>query len=172
MRTSRSAIANASGFTLIEIVAAIVLFGIIGAMVSRVLSQSFNSYVMGRNVAETDWQARVALERMTRELRSIRAPSDITMTSASDLSFVDAEGTVIRYCAGGVGTCPGVTGDLMRNSQVLATGVSALGFSYLSKTATATVTPTQVYYVVVSFSATQGAISKSYQVAVNPRNFP
>jgi prepilin-type N-terminal cleavage/methylation domain-containing protein len=160
------------GFTLVEIVAAIVLFGIIGAMVSRVISQSFNSYVIGRNVAETDWQARVAVERMTRELRTIRSPADITINSASDLSFVDADGTTIRYCAGAVGGCPGTAGDLMRNSQVLATGVSALNISYLTKTAVVTATPAQVYYVVVTFTATQGNISKNYQIAVSPRNFP
>jgi prepilin-type N-terminal cleavage/methylation domain-containing protein len=163
---------SSSGFTLIELVAAIVLFGIIGAMVSRVLTQGFNSYITGRNIAETDWQARVALERMTRELRTIRDPASITMTSASDLSFVDVDGATIRYCAGAVGTCPGTTGDLIRNTQVLASGISGLTFSYLTKTSVATVTPTQVYYVAVAFTATQGAIAKNFSVVVSPRNFP
>ena len=160
------------GFTLVEVVAAIVLFGIVAAMTARVLSQGFQSFIMGRNLAETDWQARVALERMTRELRIIRAPADIIMTSGSDLTFTDLDGNAIRFCMGAVGTCPGAAGDLTRNTQALATGVSGLAFSYLTRTGAATATPAQVYYVVIAFTATQGSMSKSYQAVVSPRNFP
>ena len=160
------------GFTLVEVVAAIVLFGVVAAMTARVLSQGFQSFIMGRNIAETDWQARVALERMTRELRIIRAPADIIMTSGSDLTFTDLDGNAIRYCLGTVGTCPGAAGDLTRNTQALATGVSGLAFSYLTRTGAATATPAQVYYVVIAFTATQGSMSKSYQAVVSPRNFP
>ncbi len=160
------------GFTLIEIVVAIVLFGVIGAVVSRVLTQGFESYTTGRNVAEMDWQGRVALERLTRELRTIRSPSSITMTSATDMSFVDVDGATIRYCAGAVGGCPGATGDLVRNTQVLASGISGLTFSYLTRTGASTVTPAQVYYVSVGFTATQGAIDKRFTAVVSPRNFP
>ena len=163
---------TSSGFTLVEIVAAIVLFGIIGAMVSRLLAQGFTAYITGRNIAETDWQGRVALERFTREVRNIRAPSDITITSASDFSFVDVDGTTIRYCLGAVGTCPGATGELMRNTQSLAYGISSVTFSYLTKTNAGTVVPAQIFTILASFTATQGAISKDYTVAVSPRNFP
>ena len=160
------------GFTLVELVASIVLFGVVAAMTARVLGQGFQSFIMGRNIAETDWQARVALERMTRELRAIRAPADIIMTSGSDLTFTDIDGNAIRYCMGTVGTCPGAVGDLTRNMQALATGVSGLAFSYLTSTGAATATPAQVYYVMVALTATQGSMSKSYQAVVSPRNFP
>jgi prepilin-type N-terminal cleavage/methylation domain-containing protein len=162
------------GFTFVELVAVIVLFGIIAAMTASLMGQGFTAYVTGRNIAETDWQARVALERMTRELRSVRAPADITMTSAADLTVVDAEGNSIRYCMGTVGTCPGAVGELMRNAQPLAKGVTALTFTYLTKGPPPAITavPAQVYYIIAAFTATQGTISKNFQVAVSPRNFP
>ncbi len=141
-------------------------------MTAQLMGQGLMAYVTGRNIAETDWQARVALERMTRELRSVRAPSDITMTSTADLTIVDADGNAIRYCIGTVGTCPGAAGELMRNTQPLAKGVSALAFSYLTRTGAVTATPASVYYVIVAFTATQGTISKNFQIAVSPRNFP
>ena len=100
------------------------------------------------------------------------------MTSASDLSFVDVDGNSIRYCMGAVGTCPGVTGELIRFSQPLiwqplATGISGLAFSYLANDGkTTTATPATVYYVGVALTATQGTISKNYQIMVSPRNFP
>ena len=163
---------RANGFTLVEVVAAIVLFGIIGAMVARLLAQGFSAYVTGRNIAETDWQGRVALERFTREVRNVRAPADITITSASDFTFVDVDGNTIRYCLGAVGTCPGAAGELMRNTQPLAYGISGVTFSYLTRTAVATAVPAQVFTIVATFTATQGSISKDYTVAVSPRNFP
>ena len=163
------------GFTFVELIAVIVLMGIVGAMTAQLLGQGFTAYITGRNIAETDWQARVAVERMTRELRAIRSPTatDITMTSASDLSFVDVDGNSIRYCMGAVGTCPGATGELIRISQPLATGISGLAFSYLANDGkTTTATPATVYYVGVALTATQGTISKNYQIMVSPRNFP
>ena len=162
-----------AGFSLIELVIVIVLLGIVSAVAAPFAINAFNAYFTGRDLVETDWQARVALERMTRELRTVRAPAAITMTSGSDLSIVDVDGNAIRYCLGTVGTCPGATGELTRNTQPLATGISGLAFSYLLKDGkTTTAAPASVYYVVVDFTATQGVNSRTYQATVSPRNFP
>jgi hypothetical protein len=109
---------------------------------------------------------------MSRELRTIRAPADLTITSASDISFIDSEGRTIRYCQATVGTCPGIAGELMRNAVPLASGIAGLSFSFLTRTGAATAVPAQVFYVNVDFTAAQGTISRVYQVTVSPRNFP
>jgi prepilin-type N-terminal cleavage/methylation domain-containing protein len=164
--------AGARGFTLMELVMVMVLFGIVAAVAAPVMSSSFQAYFTGRDIAEADWQARVAIERMTRELRAMRAPSDLVITAADNISFVDADGTPIRFCAGGGGGCGGAAGDLMRNGQPLASGISSLGFSFLTRSATPTAIAAQVYYVTVSFTATRGTISKAHRTTVSPRNFP
>lgn len=162
----------ARGFSLIELVMVMVLFGIVAAVAAPVLSSGFQAYFAGRDISEVDWQARVAIERMSRELRAIRAPADLVINAAGDIAFVDVDGNPIRYCLGAVGTCPGVTGDLMRNAQPLASGISGLDFSFLTRAAGATATPAQVYYVTVAFTATRNATSKAHRTTVSPRSFP
>jgi hypothetical protein len=102
----------------------------------------------------------------------VRAPADLTVTPTNEITFVDAGGNSIRYCMGTIGTCPGAAGELTRNTQPLASGVSAFGFTYLDRAGAATTTPALVFYIVVNFTATQGKISKAYQATVSPRNFP
>lgn len=163
---------GARGFSLIELIMVMVVFGIVAVIAAPMIGSGFSAYVTGRDIAETDWQARVAAERMTRELRTIRAPASLTITSASDITFIDVNGTSIRYCQATIGTCPGALGELMRNAEVLASGISGLDFSFLTRAGAATAVPAQVFYVNVGFTATQNAISKAYQFTVSPRNFP
>jgi prepilin-type N-terminal cleavage/methylation domain-containing protein len=160
------------GFSLFELVMVIVVFGIVAAVAAATMGSGFRAYFTGRDIADTDWQARVALERMTRELRAIRAPADLAITSASDITFVDIDGASIRYCQATIGTCPGTAGELMRNSVALASGVGGLQFTYLTRTGAATGVPAQVFYVNVAFTVTQGTMSGTYQGTVGPRNFP
>ncbi len=160
------------GFTLTEMIMVIVVLGIVAAVAAPVMANAFRAYFTGKDIAETDWQARAALERMSRELRTVRAPADLVITSASDLSFTDIDGNVIRYCLGAVGTCPGTAGNLMRNSQSLATGVSGLTLSYLTRTGVATGVAAQVFYIVTGFTMTQNTASKVFTATVGPRNFP
>lgn len=167
MLTSRRLL---SGFTLIELIATLVLVGIVAAVSAPFLGNAFRAYFMTQQIAETDWQGRVAMERLTRELRLLRATSDLTITSAADITFLDVDGNSIRYCLGAVGTCPGSAGNLMRNSQSLASGISALSFTYLTSAGAATVVAANVYYITVGFTATQGANSRTFRGTVSPRN--
>lgn len=163
---------GAAGFTVIEIVVTLVVIGLVTAAAAPFLVSTFQAYVTGKDISETDWQARVATERMTRELRSIRSPADLTITSTSDIRFVDTDGNTIRYCAGAVGGCPGATGELTRNAQPLAFGIGALTFSFLTNTGAPTASAASVYYVTVAFNATRNGVTKAYQFTVGPRNFP
>ena len=164
--------ARETGVSLLELLLVVILFGTLAAAAAPLLYQSLMAYVTGKDIAETDWQARVAAERMTRELRAIRSPADLTITSASDITFIDLDGNAIRYCMGAVGGCPGTAGELMRNGQPLAAGITGLTFSFLTRTAAATAVPAQVYYVSIAYTATQNNVAKSYSATVSPRNFP
>lgn len=162
----------ARGFSLTELVMVIVVFAIVSAVAAPLLASAFQGWFTGKDITETDWQARVALERMSRELRMIRAPADLTITSASDITFVDLDGNTVRYCQGAVGGCPGTAGDLMRNGQSLAVGVGALTFSFLTRAAAPTGAAASVFYVNIAFDVTRGTIAKSYRATLHPRNFP
>ena len=172
MQAKRHHYRFAVGFSLLELIMVMVVLGIVAAVAAPFLSASFQSYFTGKDISETDWQARVALERMSRELRSVRAPADLIITSANDITFTDVDGNSTRYCRGTVGGCPGAAGELTRNNQPLATGISALTFSFLTRTGAVTAVAANVFYITVAFTATQNTIIKSFQATVSPRNFP
>jgi hypothetical protein len=72
-----------------------------------------------------------------------------------------------------VNGCPGSTaGDLMRNNQPLAGGVSGLSFSYTDRNGAPTANPAQVFYITVQFDVASGTMAGQYRATVNPRNFP
>lgn len=174
-RAARAAVPGRSdrGFTLVEVILVIVLLGIIAAVGAQIMGAGLQSYVAARDSLGVDAQARLALERMTRELRAVRSPAGLTLAPSNEVTFVDADGATVRYCLAMVGGCPGTTaGDLMRNGQPLASGVSGLSFSYSDRNGAPTADPAQVFYISVQFNVAQGAMSGSYRATVNPRNFP
>ncbi|MCF8026526.1 MAG: prepilin-type N-terminal cleavage/methylation domain-containing protein [Desulfobacteraceae bacterium] len=76
---------NEQGFTLIEIIAVIVLVGVISAVLGMAIVQGVKSYVFGRTNVAISQKAQLALARMDRELRAL---TDIDTNS---------DGTCIRY---------------------------------------------------------------------------
>lgn len=164
---------RASGFTLIEMVVTMVILGIIASIGVSMMGGSYRAYVDSRNLTETDWQGRLAVERMTRELRAVGSPATLVIAPAFEITFTDTGGTVIRYCLATINGCPGATaGDLMRNNQPLASGVSGLQFTYLQNDGiTLAIDPANVSYITVRFTVTQGSATPTYQATVHPRSF-
>ena len=153
----------AQGFTLVELVIVIVLLGVIAALGSVMLREGFNAYFAGRDLTDADWQARVALGRMTRELREVPSAADlVSIAPTTQITFRDFGGTQIQYALNGT--------TLERNAVPLADGITALGFSYLDDTQTATAAPAAVRYITVQFTVVQGGTNMSFRATVNPRN--
>ena len=109
------------GFALAELLVVTAVLGIVLAGVFVLQQQGQQAYLLGSNRVETQQNARVALELMTRELRS--ATSITAITSATDLTFVDQDGQAIRYAlSGGIlnRTVNGTTTTLIGGVQSLA----------------------------------------------------
>ena len=153
-----------SGFTLIELVIVIVLTGIIGAIATKMLAQGLNAYLTSKNVADADWQGRLALERMTRDIRAVRSPTDIALATSSQFTFTDSNGSSVAYTLSG--------SNLMRNSQALANGISTLTFQYYDETGVITAITTAIRYISITLNVTQGNSNMSFTTSVYPRNLP
>lgn len=154
------------GFSLVELITVLVILGIVASAGALTMSRSFNAYFSGRDITRADWQGRLALERMTRDLREVRSPTDITTMTATQITYTDIFGNAITYTLGGT--------TLTRNGTALAGNISALNLSYLQRNGqTTAATAAQVYYITVQATVTSiNNISVIYHDTVKPRSFP
>lgn len=151
------------GFSLLELIVVMVILSIVAAIGSRVIQASFNSYFTNQNVTTANVQARLALERMTRDIHAINSSASITTASATQLTFTDVNGTSITYQKTGT--------QLMRNSQVLSDGVNTLTFSYLDRNAAVTAVLANIRYITVTLNITSGNVNYTMRTTINTLNY-
>lgn len=151
-----------SGFTLLELVIVIMIVSIVGIFASRLMNTGFSAYLAGKQSIDTDWQGKIALEWMTRDLRAIRSSSAITTATATQLVFVDTDNTTIDYQLSGT--------NLLRNSQIVADGIGSLAFTYYTSAGVATTTASAIRYINIQLNITKNNANYNLVTAVNPRN--
>ncbi|MDP2626210.1 MAG: prepilin-type N-terminal cleavage/methylation domain-containing protein [Candidatus Rokubacteria bacterium] len=114
------------GFTLTELLVVTAVLAIVLGAVILIQQKGQEAYIMGSNRVETQQNARVALDLMTRELRSATAVTAIP--SGTNMTFTDQNGTTVQYQLG--------SGNLTRTTGGVATiligGVQSLAFTYYS----------------------------------------
>jgi prepilin-type N-terminal cleavage/methylation domain-containing protein len=157
-----------AGFTLVELVLTIVLVGIISGVGAIVLRQGVSAFISEDARANVTNDGRLAIERMAREIRTIRSRTagDLSTMTAATLTFVDIDGNpAITYTSGG--------GNITRNGTVLASGDSAsLAFSYFQQDGvTVAAAAAQVWTIEINLTLTKGSESQPFRVRVHPRNF-
>lgn len=172
---------RARGFTMVEMIIVIVIMGAIFAVGSLLFGRAFESYALTRQTTDVDWQGRVALERMVRELREIRSATatdlSVSATSTNPIYFYDADGNPVCFVLSSGRLRRGVdapgAGGCATSLQPLADNVTAngLNFYYYKNDGTATSTPSEVYFVTVTLAITEGDISETYRATVQPRRF-
>ncbi|MCR4303776.1 MAG: prepilin-type N-terminal cleavage/methylation domain-containing protein [Gallionella sp.] len=155
-----------AGFSLVELVLVVVLTGILAAVASQMLGKSLQSFVFGKEAVKGDAQARVALERLTRDLRMVSSPANLVIAPATAITFSDTEGNNVSYSL--------AAGKLMRNTQVLADDVSSLQFIYLDNNTVVTSSAAAVYYITATVAVKRGILATditTLRATVHPRNF-
>jgi prepilin-type N-terminal cleavage/methylation domain-containing protein len=170
---------SARGFTMVEMVIVIVVIGAIFGLGALVMGRAFESYVLARESTDVDWQGRVALERMVRELREIRAATAVDLSpAATQIRFIDAGGNgVCFYHDGGTRLMRSADGPLSACGttapQPLADNIPAggLNFVYYTSAGAATLGPTFVFYISFTLNVVEGAITETYRTTVQPRRF-
>ncbi|MDX1902414.1 MAG: prepilin-type N-terminal cleavage/methylation domain-containing protein [Gammaproteobacteria bacterium] len=151
-----------TGFTLIELVITIVLAGIIVVVSMKMISQGLNAYLAGENATNAEQQARIALERMTRDIRAIRSSSSISTATSSQLTFTDFSGSSVSYTLSGT--------NLLRNSQILASGITSISFTYYDSSGNTTATTASIRYIAMSINVTQSNANFTASTAIFPEN--
>lgn len=151
-------LANQRGFTLAELLVVTAVIGLVMAGVFAIQREGQEAYLLGSNRVETQQNARVALDLMTRELRSARSITTVTGCTNSvctDLTFTDQNGLTVQYALAGTTlnrTVGGTTTALIGGAQSLAmTSYSVYDVS--TATYTKTTTPAQVRVIKISVTA-------------------
>lgn len=159
--------AHMPGFSLVELIVVIAVLGVVASMGVVVVRDGMLGYLRGREITSADWQGRLALERIARELRDIAPPAggvaSIASCGGSTFAFSDINGTPISYTQS--------ASTLLRNGQPLADNVTGLRFYCLQSNVQATITPGAAYYVTVSMVVSTANTSATYRSTVKPRNF-
>ncbi len=157
----------------------IILAGIIFGFGSVLLGKVFSSYGAKQDIADADWQAKVALERAARELRAARSATaaDLDVASAAQVRFIDSDGNGVCFyrdaatnrimrSTDGPATACGTT-----SPQTLADNITTLSFTYWANNGAATAVVASVYYITVDMTAVEGVYSSRFRANVHPRNF-
>lgn len=119
----------------------IIILGIISAATVPIFMSGFSAFFWQRDVTDVTSQAELALDRMVREIRVVDPSADFDSTTLPTsaqikFNFPKHDGTSstewVTYALQGT--------KLMRNTDVLATNVSSLAFSYTKQDGT-TLTP-------------------------------
>lgn len=167
---------HSKGFTLIEIVVTIVIVGIISGIAAMIIAQGVRAYSDEQSRSDVHYQARFAMERMSREIRMIRsraaAPvNDIPNMSGTMLEYRNTEGTLVGFQLSG--------GSIQRRQdsgawQTLASNITAPGgnlFVYRDAAGATGAIQATLWSVEIVFTATQAGETLDMRTRVHPRNF-
>ena len=166
--------ANQKGVTLIELVITMVLMGIVALVVANALSTGIMGNLVTDNRKEGLDQARVAMERMAKEIRNTRSLIDVGTATASEFCFINTEGTRIdfryetpniRRLEGG-GACPGGAGA----GDILSTNITDFKLKNPDGTDLDSTTLATTKRIVITITSTMGTEAVQLQSEVWPRN--
>ena len=152
------------GLILVELIAVIVLMGIIGSFTGFFLYTGINGYMMTKNTTEGALNAQMALDRISLELRSIReiapTPSSTSVTYKSET----LTGTrTLKYDGGKIII------NVDPDDYTLLEGVSSFLLSYSYQNLDHDAVPVdEVAHIDVEFNL--GEIGKTFQTKIFPRN--
>jgi hypothetical protein len=112
---------------------------------------------------DASYQARLSVERMRRDIRRMGDRAEIGAFTASILSFDDSSGTTIGYVH--------AAGNLTRNGDLLARGVTAFAFTYWKSDGTLAVTPADLHLVEVDMTVEVSGQPCRLAATIFPRGF-
>ena len=169
---------NSRGFTLIEAIITIVIVGIISSIAALIILEGMKASSKEQNLSEAHYQARLAMERMAREIRLIRSQTagDIPTMAATDLIFCDVTGKAVEFQLSGTAlnrresaTCsPFAWGGW---NALSSSGTNPMTFTYLDSAGAGGATAANLWFVDINLTDTQGSESLQMRTRVHPRNF-
>jgi prepilin-type N-terminal cleavage/methylation domain-containing protein len=170
----RARATSSRGFSLIEMVAAIVVLGILVAAAAPMLVNGLRAYDATSASLVTLGKLRYATERLARELREVDhtgANYSLNM-SLINPQFTKADGVTVTVNQALPNVTLAYSAPPVAPAPLLVDQVSALGFAYFDQDNNATASNVNVRYVQITLSLTQGAGTYTQRTRVALRNKP
>ncbi|MBI5970822.1 MAG: type II secretion system protein [Deltaproteobacteria bacterium] len=170
-----------AGFTLIEMLMAIVLMGIIATVTAVTMYQGVRAFHQTGTRNDLTEEARLAIDRLSKELMLTRCTqagaacaaqaADITRMLVNDMRFVNIEnaGRGFRVNAGSLMMRSGVLDA--DPEETLAGNVSALSFTYLDRNGGVAAVVSDVWLIGVNITLSNLGETLDFTVNINPRTF-
>ena len=167
MPGTRSSDRRQHGFTLVEVVIAIVVMGILAAVGSSMISDTFKTArIVDASQGSAD-QARYAMERLAREIREVKAVGGsysigtmgpTTMVFTRTINGADVTVTIAKS---GNNLTLGYSSPAVTSN--LATQVTGFALDFLKLDNTATVSAADVRFVVITLTVTDATSGQVMQ---------
>lgn len=152
-------------FTLIELIMVIAIIGIIAMMTAPFISTAVDSWLFSRTERDVVFSARLAMNRMIREIREINGTDSVLTFTNTTLSFNDIDNDSISYQQSGTA--------LLRNSDELTDKLrdpGGLSFNYLDSSGNVTAVKAEINMVRVKLILDSGDSTISIQSLARLRN--
>lgn len=156
------------GFSLIELIMIIVIVAVVGGLTAPFILQAIDAWVFATSDRDNIFNARLAITRMTREIRHASS-IDEAFSSSNAITFTHPVVGNITYM---ISPSPSGPYYLYRNSDILARNVDSLNleyFSYVDGNLTSS-TPSAAKLVRITLKITSGSSTVSLRSMARCRN--
>lgn len=149
----RTPVWNQRGFSLAELLVVTAVLGLTMSAVFLIQQKGQESYTMGSNRIEAQQNTRVALDLMTRELRT--ALQMVTLGGPGDVTFLDQSGVQVQYqlASGTLNRISGGTMPIIGGVQALTMTYCKVWNAVTNTCATTAATPAEVTVIQVRLTA-------------------
>ena len=153
--------ATGSGYTLMEMVTVMTILSVIGLVSSYAIIEGAKVYARTAPSMEASYQAHLAIERLRRDIYDMKDTASITTFTSTALTFDDTSDTTLAYSLS--------AGDLQRNGDLLAQGVTSLTFTYWKSDGTTASAAADLHLVEVDLTVQIGDEPYRVRTAAFPR---
>lgn len=156
---------NKKSFTLIEMVLVTTILAVIAVAVAPYITIALDSWVVNKTERNLVFSARLATNRMVREMREIKDTASITTFTSTEFEFMDINDNTINYQQS--------TSLLLRNFDELTDQLQdpgGLTFTYLDSSGNPTATKNDIRMVRITLVLISGDISIAIESLAKLRN--